>query len=139
METSEAYFTSEAYLQQVFTHAAVGIAMFSGPDFIINVANPVVCTLWGRTEADVLGKPLFVALPEAAGQGFEELLTDVMQTNQPFIGKELPATINRNGQLHTVYFDFVYEPLPDADGQVSRILLTASDATERRLARRQTE
>jgi PAS domain S-box-containing protein len=139
MNTSETYITSEAYLQKIFSNVAVGIAIFQGTDFIIEVANPGVCAIWGRTQADVLGKPLFVALPEAAGQGFEELLADVMRTKQPFTGRELPATINRNGQLTTVYFDFVYEPLLDDDGQVNRILVTASDATERRQIRQQLE
>lgn len=139
METNEAYFTSEAHLQQAFTYAAVGIAILNGPDLIIEVANPAICALWGRTEADVLGKPLLVALPELTSQGFGQLLADVMLTKQPFVGEELPATINRDGQLITSYFDFVYEPLFGADGSVSRVLLTASDATERRLSRRQTE
>lgn len=131
--------TSEAYLQQIVTRTAVGIAIFQGADFVIEVANPAVCVLWGRTEADVLGKPLLVALPELTDQGFGKLLTNVMLTKQPFVGKELPATINRDGRLITGYFDFVYEPLFDADGQVNRILLTANDATERRLTRRETE
>lgn len=130
---------SEAYLQRIFTYTAVGIAILRGPDFIIELANPGVCILWGRTEADVLGKPLFEALPEVTGQGFEALLTNVMQTGQAFIGKELPATINRDGQLTAVYFDFVYEPLPNADGVIDRILITASDATERRHSRQQIE
>lgn len=131
--------TTEAYLQQIFTSAAVGIAIFRGPDFVIEVANPAICTLWSRSEADVLGKPLLVALPELTGQGFEELLTDVLRTNQTFVGKELPATISRNGKLTAGYFDFVYQPLPAADGQENRILLTANDATERKKSLQQTE
>lgn len=119
------------YLQRVFRSAAVGIAIFEGPTFIVEVANPNVCAIWGRTEAQVLGKPLFEALPEAAGQGFEELMAEVMRTGTPFTGSELPATIYRDGQLETVYFDFVYDALPDADGTVNRVLVRASDATQR--------
>lgn len=130
---------SAAYLQRVFRSATVGLAIFEGPTFIIEVANPNVCAIWGRTEAQVLGKPLFEALPEAAGQGFEELLAGVMRTGKPFTGSELPATLLRNGQLETVYFDFVYEPLPDADGTINRVLVTASDASERNQARQQAE
>lgn len=131
--------TSNVCLQQIFRNVAVGIAIYQGPDFAIEMANPAMCLILGRTEAEVLGKPLFVALPELAGQGFEELLADATRTNQPFVGKELPATINRNGHSDTVYFDFVYEPLPDTDGSINRILVTASDATERRQARQHTE
>ena len=128
-----------AYLQRVFRSAAVGMAIFRGPTFIIEVANPNVCAIWGRTEAQVLGRPLFEALPEAAGQGFEELLTEVMRTGNPFIGSELPATIIRDGKPETVYFDFVYDALPDADGATNRVLVTASDASERKRARQQTD
>lgn len=131
--------TSEAYLQQIFTSAAVGIAIFRGPDFVIEMANPAVCLLWGRTEADVLGKPLLVAMPELIGQGFDNQLAEVVRTNQPFVGKELPATINHNGQPTVDYFDFVFQPLPDVDGQENRILLTASNATERKKAHQQVE
>lgn len=130
---------SEAYLSRIFKHTAVAMAIFQGPNFIIEVANPRVCTLWDRTEAQVLGRPLFEALPEIAGQGFEELLTQVLETGQPFVGTEIPGTLHRNGRLDTVYFDFVYEPLPDADGRVNRILVTATDATERRQTRQQIE
>lgn len=139
MEAHREVEANAAYLQRVFRSAAVGMAIFQGSNFVIEVANPNVCAIWGRTEAQVLGKPLFEALPEAAGQGFEELLENVMATNQPFMGKELPATIYRNGQFTSVYFDFVYEPLPDADGRVSRVLVTASDASERRRSRQQLE
>jgi signal transduction histidine kinase len=103
------------------------------------MANPFACALWSRAEAEIIGKPLLVAMPELIGQGFEELLAGVIRTNQPFVGKELPATINRNGKLTTGFFDFVCEPLPDSDGQVNRILLTASDATDRKKARQQVE
>ena len=130
---------TEAYLQQIFTSAAVGIAIFRGPDFEIEVANPAICALWSRNEADVLGKPLLVALPELTGQGFEELLTEVMRTNKPFVGRELPATIDRNGQPKVDYFDFVFQPLPDVDGQENRILLTASNATEHKKAHQRVE
>ncbi len=129
----------EAYLQHILRRAAVGIAVFRGPDLVIELANPAICILWGRTEAEVLGKSLSEAMPEVIEQGFDMLLTNVMQTGKAFVGKEVPVLLDRNNQSETVYFDFVYEPLTDIDGQVQRVLTTASDVTERVKVRQQVE
>ncbi len=130
---------NERLLRDVFEQAPTAIAMFSGPDFRIELANPNVCRMWGRTQGEVLGKPLFEALSEAAGQGFEEILAGVLQTGHPFVGKELPVILKRNGRPETVFFDFVYHPLPETDGHADRIVLVAEEVTERRQARQNLE
>ena len=130
---------SEARLRRIFRHAPTAIGIFSGPGFIIELANSNLCTLWGRTQDQVLGKPLFEALPETYGQGFEELLVGVRTTGRSFVGNELPVTLKRNGQFETVYFDLVYAPMPESDGHIDRIILTATDATKRRQVRQQVE
>ncbi len=61
----------EAQLHKLFEQAPVAIAVFRGPRYVVELANPAVCALWGRTPAQALGTPLFELLPEAAGQGFE--------------------------------------------------------------------
>ena len=130
---------SESQLQRIFRYTAIAIGILRGPDFVVELTNPAMCVLWGRTEADLLGKPIFSVLPEAAEQGFEALLTGVLQTSKPFVGTELPVILDRNGSLDTVYFDLVYEPLPDADGRVSHIIVTATDVTNRVLMRQKAD
>lgn len=130
---------SEARLRRIFHHAPTAIGIFSGPNFIVELANPHLCTLWGRSEEQVLGWPLFEALPEARGQGFEELLMGVRTTGRSFVGNELPVTLRRKGHFETVYFDFVYAPFPESNDQIERIILTATDATKRRQVRQQVE
>jgi PAS domain S-box-containing protein len=119
-------------LHSLFAQAPVGFAIFMGPRYVIEQANPAVCRIWGRTPAQVLGKPLFEALPEAAGQGFEQLLDGVLSTGVPYIGKELPARIARlaGGRIEEVYFNFVYEPLLSATGEVEGVIVVATDATD---------
>ncbi|WP_198174940.1 PAS domain-containing protein [Spirosoma arboris] len=131
--------SSAAYLERIFHHAPTAICIFRGPTFVVELTNPIMCALWDRTEEQLLGIPIFEALPEAQGQGFEELLTEVLRTGQPFVGTELPVTLKRHGQLETVYFEFTYEPFPEIDGRVERIIVTAVDATKRTQIRQQTE
>ena len=129
---------NEAYLQRVFRHAPVGIVIFQGANFLIELANPVVCALCNRPEDQLLGKPLQEALPETA-ELLAEMLVDVRQTKQPFVTTDMPWVISRAGKLETVYVDLVCEPLLDDDGRVHRIIQTMTDVTERVRSRRHVE
>ncbi|GAB2553552.1 PAS domain-containing sensor histidine kinase [Spirosoma areae] len=131
---------SEVRLRSLFAQAPVAIAILRGPSFVVELANPGICTVWNRTEAQLLGHPVFAVLTETAGQGFEELLTGVLQTGMPFVGNELPVPFLRDGQAKTVYVNFVYEPLRDhSDGSITGVVVVGTDVTEQVLARQQTE
>lgn len=124
-------------LQRVFEQAPVGVAVFRGPRYVIEWANVAVCAMWGRTPEQARHTPLFTLLPEASGQGFEQLLDGVMATGVSHVAHELPSTINRQGHPHTVYWNFVYQPLRAVDGQITGVTVVATDATEQVLARQQ--
>jgi PAS domain S-box-containing protein len=128
-------------LMGLFAQAPIAITVLRGTDFVIELVNPEVCRIWGRREEDLLRKPFFQALPEAADQGLEALLEGVLSTGVPYVGKELPVQLARaeSGGLETVYFDFVYQPVTDLDGRVGSILVVANDVTQSVLARRQVE
>lgn len=116
--------------EQVRVREQVAVAIFRGPRYVIEMANPAVCAIWGRPAEHVVGKPLFEALPDAAHQGFEELLDGVLATGVPFVAKELPVSLLRAGHLDTVYCNFVYQPLLDAQGDITGITLVATDVSE---------
>ena len=125
--------------EQVRVREQVAVAILRGPRYVIEMANPAVCAIWGRTAEQVVGQPLFEALPEAAGQGFEELLDGVLATGVPCGAKERPSTLVRNGHLDTVYWNFVYQPLLDAQGGISGVTVVATDVSEQVQARQQLE
>lgn len=126
-------------LASLFRQAPVAIAVLRGRDHVVELANPHVCALWGRAESQILGKPLFDALPELRGQGVEALLDGVLTTAIAYAGTELPVRLARGpgGAIEVVYFNFVYEPLRDADGVVDAVLVVATDVTPAVLARRE--
>ncbi len=127
--------TQRDYFQRIFEQAPVAIAVLRGPQYVIEQANPAVCALWGRTQEQALHTPLFVLLPESAGQGFEELLNSVMATGEPYVATEMPSVINRNNRSETVYWNFVYQPLRDAQG--AGVTVVAIDVSEQVTARQQ--
>jgi PAS domain S-box-containing protein len=122
-------------LVRLFEQAPNPMVILRGREYSIQLANPAACRVWGRTAQQVLGKPLFEALPEAKGQGLEELLQQVMDTGEP-LGGQVAVGLNRGGgEIETVHFDFVYSPLRAASGRVEGIAVTAFDVTEQVRAR----
>ena len=97
----------------LFNQDYIAIAVLRGNDYVIEQANNLVCQIWGRTQKDVLNKPIFEALPELQGQGVDDLLQGVVDSGEPYTGKELPVSLKRSGKLETVYFDFIYVPMRD--------------------------
>ena len=128
-------------LQTVFEQAPVALALLQGPDYVVTVANPAICALWGRDPAQVASQsqPLFELLPEIAGQGFRELLDEVRRTGEPYIANEKLTQLMRQGRLETVYFNFVYQPLADEQGHYSSVVIVATDMTPAVLARQQVD
>ena len=61
-----------------------------GPDHVVELANPLTCQVWGRTEEKMLGKPLVQAAPALDAQPFMALLDGVLRTGVTYVGKETP-------------------------------------------------
>ncbi|QKG58448.1 PAS domain-containing protein [Hymenobacter sp. BRD128] len=128
-------------LYQVFEQSPVAIAIMRGPNLRVELANPAVAAIWGREPAQVLGRPYFEAVPDTAGQGFEQILGDVLTTGQPFTITEAPVTLARahTGQPGQAYVNFVFQPLRDAEGAPVGLVASGTEVTEQVLARHQVQ
>ncbi|RYU81872.1 PAS domain-containing protein [Hymenobacter persicinus] len=122
-------------LRALFEQAPVAIAVFYGPGHVVELANPAICAIWGRSPAQVLGLPLVEALPEVEEQGFVALLDGVYQTGIPYVAQEHPTTLARHGQQEDIFLNFVYHPMRDEQGQITGITVVAIDVTEHVAAR----
>src|SRR6201996_9169488 len=84
----------EQEILELFEETPVAIATLnSDPDFRFLTANRFYGFLVGRDPVDIIGKPLFEALPEIEGQGFDQLLMGVIQTGNPYIAYEVPVQL----------------------------------------------
>ena len=126
-------------LYDLFMQAPVAITILRGPNHIIELANAGVCEFWGKEYDQVINQPLFSALPEAAGQGFEELLQDVLTTGNPFKANGVVADLPRDGKPKKVYFNFVYQPIFELDGTISGVLTIANEITDQIVSLQETK
>lgn len=118
-----------------FQHAPAAIAVLRGAGHVFEVANPRYAELVGGRA--VLGKSLHEALPELEGLGFGELLDGVYRTGEPHVGRSQRVMLARGpgGALEEAFVDFVYQPVPAADGVIDSIFVIAFEVTELARAR----
>jgi len=127
-------------LATIFRESPAAICVFRGPELLIELANPLILQVWGKTDA-IIGQPFADAVPEIRGQGFLELLHGVRESGVPSHGKEALVRLDRarDGVLRDAYFDFVYSPFPSADGTIDAVFVHAYEVTEQVLARRSSD
>jgi PAS domain S-box-containing protein len=135
----EALKNQRKQLYSIFMQAPVGIGIFLGPDYQVELINPPLCALYGKSIDEMLGKPVFEVLHHAKGLGFEQLLDQVRLTGEPFYGERMMVPLARNGQFETAYVNFVYEPFREDDGSISGVIAIATEITGQVMASRKLE
>jgi PAS domain S-box-containing protein len=119
---------SEERLQQAFTQAPVGVAVVRGPDRIIELANAEYQKFFPGRE--LLGRPLRQAIPDLTEASIE-VIDMVFRSGEPFVGNEYLMPLDRDGDgvREDCWFTFVYQPLKEASGEVSGIVIVSVDVT----------
>jgi len=126
-------------LNELFHRAPAFIAVLRGREFVVELSNSSYDQLVGHRE--ILGRPIFDALPDLRGQGFEDILLRVMDTMEPFVGREMAVTIKRTPSAapDLCYVDFIYMPITESDGSVSGVFVHGVDVTDQVNARHEVE
>ncbi len=129
----------DEYVQRMLAQAPVQFAVIKGEDWVGDFATPQFKLLVGGR--DIVGKPFKEALPELKDQGFFEILEDVYTNGKLHRGYEQPAYLDRkgNGELELGYFDFIYQPLFNADTTVEGVMILIVEVTEQVIAKQQAE
>ncbi|MEO5681273.1 MAG: PAS domain-containing sensor histidine kinase [Chitinophagaceae bacterium] len=102
--------------------AAAGISILSGPDLIYELVNPAYEQfLAGR---DLLGRPIFEAVPELVGTPLQEMLLRVYHHGEPLEVNELlvPISEYEGGPTKDRYFSFSYQPWRDEKDRIEGML-----------------
>lgn len=118
-------------LQRVVATTPIGLTIFRGRDFVIEMANQPVLDIWGRTREQSVGKKLMDVFPELDGQPFPKMLNQVLNTGETVALSEIPVDVNQpGGTIKKFYVDFSYDALYDDDGQPDAVLVSVKDITE---------
>ena len=124
-----------SHLRNLFNQAPGFIAVLTGEHHVFEMVNEAYYQLVGHRE--LIGKPVWQALPEVQNQGYEELLDQVVATREPFVGRNMKVTVQPvpNGLVSERFVDLLYQPLMGRDGQVTGIFVQGHDVTDANTAR----
>lgn len=138
-ERAEDLRNRERMLSSTFMQSPVGIAIFKGPNYIVDLINPPFCEIYGKTVEEMKGRPVFDIFSHAKGMGYDILLDRVRLTGESYQGLGLPAPLVRNGNVSSAYLNFVYEPYRENDGTISGVIAVATEITDQLIAKQKIE
>jgi PAS domain S-box-containing protein len=120
-----------SHLRNLFQQTPGIAAVLRGHGCVVEMVNEAFYQMLGHRE--ILGKPMFEALPDLAGQGFEALLAGVFETGQPYVGRAVKLVIQRatDAAHDEIYIDVVFQPIIEKSGTVSAIFVQGHEVTER--------
>lgn len=118
-------------LELIFRESPAAMALWRGEELMFERVNPEYQAFFGSRQ--LVGKALLEAVPELAGQGFDDMLRKVLHTGEPFTGSEVLARFAREdgGPVEDRYFDFTYLQVRDPEGRPYGVYDHAVDVTSR--------
>ncbi|WP_157070270.1 GAF domain-containing protein [Aureimonas frigidaquae] len=115
----------------MFDDAPSFMALLRGPDHVFEMVNRAYLGIIGRT--DVVGKSVAQALPDAAEQGYLQLLDTVYRTGEAYTTSAARYDVQPKPGAPTIerYLDFIFQPIRDASGSVTGIFVEGFDVSAR--------
>lgn len=117
-------------LKEMFEEAPSPKCFLEGPELRYVIANKAYRQVVGQE--DIIGKEITDVVPELKEQGYIDLLHEVYQTGEPYLGYGDPVQIDKEkeGSKQKYIFNLLFAPLFDEDGEVYGIFIEAMDFSE---------
>lgn len=118
-------------LRDLIMQAPGFMAVLTGPELTFRLVNSAYLQLIGHRQ--VIGRTVVEALPEVRAQGFVELLSEVMASGEPYIGRAMGVWLRRTpGDAPEQRFvDFIYQPILNDVGRATGVFVEGYDVTDR--------
>jgi diguanylate cyclase (GGDEF)-like protein/PAS domain S-box-containing protein len=131
-EVNQALEAERTRLQHLFDHAPGFVYFTKGSEHVIVQANDAFHELSGPRE--LIGKTIRQAFPEVADQGFFELHDQVYRSGQRYIGHANRVMLQKSADMPPAecFVDVVFQPITDADGNVTGICGQGQDITDKK-------
>jgi two-component system sensor histidine kinase VicK len=130
---------SREHIKTIIEQAPVGIAMLEGPEHVIEIANPAILKIWGRTLSQVEGIPHEIARPELIGQPVNSWLSEVYATGKRRTNNEFLVRLLDGEGLRDAVVNSIYQPIFSSSGEVKGVLIILEEITRQVLDRRASE
>ncbi|TPE42149.1 PAS domain-containing sensor histidine kinase [Pontibacter mangrovi] len=124
----------------LFLQAPLAVCIMTGPENLIELINDDMLRFYSKSK-DIIGQPLFEAIPEAKDQGFADMLDQVRKTGQTLSVLEHPTKLTVEGNESVYYYNIVCQPYykETDDSEPCGVFSIAQDVTAQVLAKKRVE
>jgi PAS domain S-box-containing protein len=116
-------------LKNIVDNTPLPIAVYTGNELKIELANPAMIKAWGKG-TEVIGKKYLEVVPEIENQQIFNQALSVFQTGIPFHAKNKKVDLVIDNVLKTFYFNYSFIPLFDNEKKIYGIMNTGADVSD---------
>src|ERR1700743_553968 len=121
-------------LTTIVRSAPIGICILDAVTFTAELLNNKFLEIAGKPKEAIIGKWYWEPFAEAR-QYYEEALTGVAKTGEAYYADEVELMLIRHGREEMIFVTFVYAPVVDAGGKVTKLAVLVLENTKRVNAR----
>lgn len=122
---------NESYLRSLVLNAHYSLMILRGKDLIVETVNQEMTRILNKPIEEVIGKPLSEILSPDDNSELQELLKKVYQTGKAYTSEEKVFYFDSPEGRITKYVSFFTDPIFNAAGQVSGVISSGVDITEK--------
>jgi sigma-B regulation protein RsbU (phosphoserine phosphatase) len=126
----ESELARQGLLEALAAQPFLQVCVLEGPRHVVTLANPE-CRANVAGGRDLVGTPVLDAFSELADAGFDRLMSSVLATGEPYIGREVATRFVRaGGAIKERYSNCVVQPVRGPSGAFDTLLNISQDVTE---------
>jgi PAS domain S-box-containing protein len=129
-------FKDNAYLKLVIESAPIGICILDSKTFVAELLNDKFLEIAGKPRESILGKWYWEPFAEVK-QYYENALQRVADTGKAYYADEVEMTLVRHGEQELIFVTFVYAPVKDEAGEITKIAVWVLENTTQVKARQE--
>jgi two-component system sensor histidine kinase VicK len=138
VQTLQGLKESERRFQNLIRDVAIGVIVLTGDDMRVEIANDAYGRLINRQVSDLIGRPLFDVIPEAAAE-FAPIIRNVLISGESTVLKKHPFKVYDGYREINGYLDLIYQPYRGGSGQITGVIVLCHDVSDQVVAQREME
>lgn len=119
---------SDQQFRNMVLEAPIGICIMDASTTVSEIVNERFIEIAGKPIEIILGKKYWDTFSEARIY-YESALNDVIKTGIPYYANEVPVMLVRHGREEIIHITFVYAPVKNEEGEVSKVAVWVVDNT----------
>jgi PAS domain S-box-containing protein len=116
-------------LYQAVLHAPIGICILDAGTLVAEIVNDKFLEVAGKPYETIFGQFYWDAFAEARSY-YEAALANVVKTGEAYYADEVELMLIRHGSKETIFVTFVYGPVKNVAGEVTKIAVWVLENTK---------